>query len=242
MDTSNVSFFGAFIAGLFSFLSPCVLPLIPSFITYITGLSFSEIQAEHPTHEVRKQTIFHTLLFIAGFTFVFVLLGASATFIGGFLQEHMDIIRKVGGVLIIIFGVHVTGLVPINLLLGEKRVTVHRKPAGYLGSFVVGVAFAAGWTPCIGPILASILMVAATEGTVSRGVLLLFIYSMGLAIPFFLSSLAMHQFLTVFNRFKKHIRIFEIVTGVFLIIVGIMIFSNYLSVLSRFSMQWFGGE
>lgn len=242
MDTSNVSFFGAFIAGLFSFLSPCVLPLIPSFITYITGLSFSEIQAEHPTHEVRKQTILHTLLFIAGFTFVFVLLGASATFIGGFLQEHMDIIRKVGGVLIIIFGVHVTGLVPINLLLGEKRVTVHRKPAGYLGSFVVGVAFAAGWTPCIGPILASILMVAATEGTVSRGVLLLFIYSMGLAIPFFLSSLAMHQFLTVFNRFKKHIRIFEIVTGVFLIIVGIMIFSNYLSVLSRFSMQLFGGE
>ena len=242
MDTSNVSFFGAFIAGLFSFLSPCVLPLIPSFITYITGLSFSEIQAEHPTHEVRKQTILHTLLFIAGFTFVFVLLGASATFIGGFLQEHMDIIRKVGGVLIIIFGVHVTGLVPINLLLGEKRVTVHRKPAGYLGSFVVGVAFAAGWTPCIGPILASILMVAATEGTVSRGVLLLFIYSMGLAIPFFLSSLAMHQFLTVFNRFKKHIRIFEIVTGVFLIIVGVMIFSNYLSVLSRFSMRWFGGE
>jgi len=242
MDTSNVSFFGAFIAGLFSFLSPCVLPLIPSFITYITGLSFSEIQAEHPTHEVRRQTILHTLLFIAGFTFVFVLLGASATFIGGFLQEHMDIIRKVGGVLIVIFGVHVTGLVPINLLLGEKRVTVHRKPAGYLGSFVVGVAFAAGWTPCIGPILASILMVAATEGTVSRGVLLLFIYSMGLAIPFFLSSLAMHQFLTVFNRFKKHIRIFEIVTGIFLIIVGIMIFSNYLSVLSRFSMQWFGGE
>lgn len=242
MDTSNVSFFGAFLAGLFSFLSPCVLPLIPSFITYITGLSFSEIQAEHPTHEVRRQTILHTLLFIAGFTFVFVLLGASATFIGGFLQEHMDIIRKVGGVLIVIFGVHVTGLVPINLLLGEKRVTVHRKPAGYLGSFVVGVAFAAGWTPCIGPILASILMVAATEGTVSRGVLLLFIYSMGLAIPFFLSSLAMHQFLTVFNRFKKHIRIFEIVTGVFLIIVGIMIFSNYLSVLSRFSMQWFGGE
>ncbi len=242
MDTANVSFFGAFIAGLFSFLSPCVLPLIPSFITYITGLSFSEIQAEHPTHEVRKQTILHTLLFIAGFTFVFVLLGASATFIGGFLQEHMDIIRKVGGVLIIIFGIHVTGLVPINLLLGEKRVTVHRKPTGYLGSFVVGLAFAAGWTPCIGPILASILMVAATEGTVSRGVLLLFIYSMGLAIPFFLSSLAMHQFLTVFNRFKKHIRIFEIVTGVFLIIVGVMIFSNYLSVLSRFSMQWFGGE
>ena len=242
MDSSNVSFYGAFIAGLLSFLSPCVLPLIPSFITYITGLSFSDLQAEHPSHKVRQQTIIHTLLFIAGFTTVFVLLGASATFIGGFLQEHMNTIRKVGGILIIIFGIHVTGLVPIHLLLGEKRVTVHRKPAGYLGSFVVGLAFAAGWTPCIGPILASILMVAATEETVSQGVLLLFTYSMGLAIPFFLSSLAMHQFLVVFNRFKKHIRIFEIVTGVFLIIVGIMIFSNYLSVLARFSMKWFGGE
>lgn len=242
MDPSNVSFYGAFIAGLLSFLSPCVLPLIPSFITYITGLSFSDLQAEHPSHKVRQQTIVHTLLFIAGFTTVFVLLGASATFIGGFLQEHMNTIRKVGGILIIIFGIHVTGLVPIHLLLGEKRVTVHRKPAGYLGSFVVGLAFAAGWTPCIGPILASILMVAATEETVSQGVLLLFTYSMGLAIPFFLSSLAMHQFLVVFNRFKKHIRIFEIITGVFLIIVGIMIFSNYLSVLARFSMKWFGGE
>ncbi|MRR35650.1 cytochrome c biogenesis protein CcdA [bacterium] len=242
MDSSNVSFFGAFIAGLLSFLSPCVLPLIPSFITYITGLSFADLQAEHPSHKVRQQTIVHTLLFIAGFTTVFVLLGASATFIGGVLQEHMNTIRKGGGVLIIIFGIHGTGLVPIPLLLGEKRVTVHRKPAGYLGSFVVGLAFAAGWTPCIGPILASILMVAATEETVSQGVLLLLTYSMGLAIPFFLSSLAMHQFLVVFNRFKKHIRIFEIITGVFLIIVGIMIFSNYLSILSQFSMKWFGGE
>lgn len=242
MDSSHVTFLGAFIAGFLSFLSPCVLPLIPSFITYITGLSFSDLQSEHPSHTVRQQTIVHTLLFIAGFTTVFVLLGASATYIGGFLHEHMDIIRKVGGILIIIFGIHVTGLVPIHLLLGEKRVTVHRKPAGYLGSFVVGLAFAAGWTPCIGPILASILMVAATEETVSRGVFLLFIYSLGLAIPFFLSSLAMHQFLVVFNRFKKHIRIFEIITGVFLIIVGLMIFTNYLSILSRFSMKWLGGE
>lgn len=242
MDPSNVSFLGAFIAGFLSFLSPCVLPLIPSFITYITGLSFADLQAEHPSHKVRQQTVVHTLLFIAGFTTVFVLLGASATFIGGFLQEHMNTIRKAGGILIIIFGIHVTGLVPIHLLLGEKRVTVHRKPAGYLGSFVVGLAFAAGWTPCIGPILATILMVAATEETVSHGILLLFIYSMGLAIPFFLSSLAMHQFLVVFNRFKKHIRIFEIITGVFLIIVGVMIFSNYLSILAQFSMKWFGGD
>lgn len=240
MGTENITFLGAFIAGLLSFLSPCVLPLIPSFITYITGLSFSDLQAEHPTHAVRRQTIIHTLLFIAGFTTVFVLLGASATFIGGFLQEHMSVIRKIGGVLIIVFGIHVTGVVPIHLLLGEVRVNVHRKPAGYLGSFVVGLAFAAGWTPCIGPILASILMVAATEETISHGIALLLTYSLGLALPFFLSSLAMHQFLVVFNRFKKYIRIFEIVTGIFLIIVGVMIFTNYLSVLGRYTTILFG--
>ncbi|WP_298439304.1 cytochrome c biogenesis CcdA family protein [Geobacter sp.] len=241
MQPANITIFGAFIAGLLSFLSPCVLPLIPSYITYITGLSFADLQAEHPSHKVRQQTIIHSLLFITGFTVVFVLLGASATFVGGFLQEHMESIRKVGGVLIIIFGIHVSGLVPIHLLLGEKRFTLHRKPAGYLGSFLVGLAFAAGWTPCIGPILATILMVAATEETVVHGIVLLFVYSMGLAIPFFLSSLAMHQFLVFFNRFKKHIRILEVVTGLFLIVVGVMIFTNYLSILSRYTTKWFGG-
>ncbi len=241
MAVENISYVGAFIAGLLSFLSPCVLPLIPSFITYITGLSFADLQEEHPSNKVRILTAIHTLFFIAGFTVIFVLLGASATYIGGFLQTHMALIRKFGGVLIIIFGVHITGLVPIHLLLGEKRVSIHRKPAGYLGSFLVGLAFAAGWTPCIGPILASILMVAATEDTVLNGISLLLVYSMGLAIPFFLSSLAIHQFLTVFNRFKKYIRLFEIVTGLFLIVVGIMIYTNYMSVLGRYSNRLFGG-
>ena len=236
----NIGYFGAFIAGLLSFLSPCVLPLIPSFITYITGLSFTDLQAEHPSHKVREQTIIHTLLFIAGFTVVFVLLGASATFIGGFMQEQMPIIRRVGGILIIVFGIHVSGLVPIHLLLGEKRLTIHRKPAGFLGSFLVGLAFAAGWTPCIGPILASILMVAATEETVYKGIALLLVYSLGLAIPFFLASLAMHQFMVFFNRFKKHIRLMEIITGVFLVVVGIMIFSNSLSVVQRYFMRFAG--
>lgn len=242
MESTNITVVGAFIAGFLSFLSPCVLPLIPSYITYITGLSFSDLQMEHPSHKVRQQTIIHSLLFIAGFTFVFVLLGASATFIGGFLQAHMTALRRVGGVLIIVFGIHVSGIFDIGVLLGEKRLTLHRKPAGFFGSFVVGVAFAAGWTPCIGPILASILMVAATESTVYRGIGLLLAYSMGLAIPFFLASLAMHQFLVLFTRFKKYIRIFEIVTGVFLIIVGILIFTNYLSIFSRYTTIWFGGE
>jgi len=240
MGGANITFAGAFIAGLLSFLSPCVLPLIPSYITYITGLSFADLQDEHPSHKVRQQTIIHSLLFIAGFTLIFVLLGASATFIGGYLQSKMELLRKAGGVLIILFGAHIAGLLPINILLGEKKINIHRKPAGYIGSVVVGIAFAAGWTPCIGPILASILMVAAAEDTVSKGILLLLTYSMGLAIPFFLSALALHQFIVIFNRFKKYIRMFEIVTGLFLIIVGIMVFTNYLSILGRYSTMIMG--
>jgi len=239
MGSNNITVISAFIAGLLSFLSPCVLPLIPSYITYITGLSFADLQAENPSGKVRRQIIIHSLLFIAGFTFVFILLGASATFVGGFLQEHMKLIRRVGGVLIVLFGVHLTGLIPIQLLLGEKRMTIHNKPAGYAGSFLVGVAFSAGWTPCIGPILASILMVAATEETLYHGIFLLLAYSMGLAIPFFLSALAMHQFLVVFNRFKKHIRLFEIFTGGFLIIIGIMVYGNYLTKLSAIFSRMF---
>ncbi len=242
MGTSNITFIGAFIAGLLSFLSPCVFPLIPSYITYITGLSFADLQAEHPTHKVRVQTMIHSLIFIAGFTTVFVLLGASATYIGGFLQEHMGMLRRIGGVLIFVFGIHVSGLVPLGMLLGEKRLTIHRKPAGYAGSFLVGLAFAAGWTPCIGPILASILMVAATEETVYHGIGLLLIYSLGLGLPFFLASLAMHQFLVFFNRFKKYIRIFEITTAVFLMVVGVLIFTNYLTILSRYASALFGGS
>jgi cytochrome c-type biogenesis protein len=232
MGSSNITLISAFVAGLLSFLSPCVLPLIPSYITYITGLSFADLQEEHPSHVVRRKTVIHSLLFIAGFTTVFVLLGASATFIGGFMQEHMKIIRRIGGVLIVLFGIHLTGLVPIHMLLGEKRFTIHNKPAGYVGSYLVGVAFSAGWTPCIGPILASILMIAATEETLNHGIFLLLAYSMGLAIPFLLSALALHRFLVAFNRFKKHIRLFEIATGIFLIVIGVMVYGNYLTKIS----------
>lgn len=233
-ETADISLFGALVAGILSFLSPCVLPLVPSFITYLTGLSFADLQAEHPTHLVRRRTITHSLLFIAGFTLVFVLLGASATFIGGFMRDNMVIMRRVGGVLITLFGLHVSGLLPIGMLMGEKRLVLHNKPAGYLGSLMVGIAFAAGWTPCIGPILASILIIAAKEATVYKGVILLLVYSLGLAIPFFLSSLALHRFLVFFNRFKKHIRMFEIITGIFLTIVGLLIFSDRLSSLQRY--------
>lgn len=241
MHSQHVTYVGALIAGLLSFLSPCVLPLIPSYITYITGLSFADLQAEHPSHIVRRKAMLHALAFIVGFTVVFVLLGASATFVGSFLQEHIGALRKVGGVLIVLFGVHVTGLVPLHFLMGEKRVHLHQKPAGYVGSFLVGIAFAAGWTPCIGPILASILMVAATEGSIMQGIILLLLYSLGLGIPFFLSALAMHQFMAVFNRFKKFIRVFEICTGFFLVLVGILIYTNGLTRLSAYASMLFKG-
>ncbi|HJV64665.1 MAG TPA: cytochrome c biogenesis protein CcdA [Geomonas sp.] len=234
---ANISIIGAFVAGVLSFLSPCVLPLIPSYITYITGLSFADLNAEHPTHKVREQTIIHSLLFIAGFTCVFVLLGASASFLGDFLHEHKAAIRRIGGILIIVFGIHVSGVFDIGMLLGEKKITLHRKPAGYLGSFIVGVVFAAGWTPCIGPILATILAVAATEG---RGVWLLLTYSIGLGLPFFLAALAMHHFLVFFRRFKRHIRIFEVCTGIVMILVGVLIFTNSLVVISRYTSNLFG--
>lgn len=239
-NTSNITFVSAFLAGLLSFLSPCVLPLIPSYITYITGLSFADLQAEHPDHAIRRRSIMHALCFVVGFTTVFVLLGASATYIGGFLQQHMNTVRKVGGLLIVLFGIHVTGLVPIHLLLGEKKVHLQHKPAGFFGSYLVGIAFAAGWTPCIGPILASILMVAATEETVLKGIVLLLLYSLGLGIPFLLSALAMHRFIVLFNRFKKYIRMFEIVTGIFLIAVGIMIYANYFRILGGYTSILFG--
>jgi cytochrome c-type biogenesis protein len=191
---------------------------------------------------VRQTAMLHSLAFILGFTVVFVLLGASATFIGSFLNQHAGLLRKAGGILILLLGVHVTGLIPITMLLGEKRITLHRKPAGFAGTFLVGLAFAAGWTPCIGPILAAILMVAATEENVYHGIVLLLIYSLGLGIPFFLSSLAMHQFIVMFQRFKKYIRVFEIFTGLFLMLVGAMIYFNWLSRLSGIFTSLFGGS
>ncbi len=241
MHSQNITYIGAFFAGLLSFLSPCVLPLIPSYITYITGISFADLQAEHPSHIIRQKSILHSLAFISGFTIVFVLLGASATFLGSFLNHNAIIIRKIGGVLLVILGIHVTGMMPLRFLLGEKRISIKYKPAGYVGSFIVGIVFAAGWTPCIGPVLAAILAVAATEESVYQGILLLLIYSLGLGVPFFLSALAMHRFILAFNRFKRYIRLFEIITGIFLMVVGVLIYSNWLSRLSGYAGILFKG-
>jgi cytochrome c-type biogenesis protein len=241
MISQEITYIGAFIAGLLSFLSPCVFPLIPSYVMYITGMSYADMLAEHPSHIIRQKSILHSLCFICGFTTVFVLLGASATYLGSFLNEHAVVLRKVGGVLLVLLGAHVAGMFHLKFLLGEKRVSIKHKPAGYAGSFLVGIAFAAGWTPCIGPILAAILAVAATEEKVYQGIVLLLLYSLGLGVPFFLATLAMNRFLAVFNRFKKYIRTFEVITGVLLMVIGLLIYTNMLSRLSGYVTLFYKG-
>ena len=238
----EITYWIAFTAGILSFASPCVLPLIPSYLTYITGLSFSQLDDEHPDAKVRLTVLRHSLCFILGFSFVFILLGAIAGIASSSLQAHlregMEWVEKIGGLLILLFGIHLTGLFHFGALLGEKRVHLHKKPSGYIGTFVVGLAFAAGWTPCIGPILASILMVAASSGQVGEGVGLLSVYSLGLGVPFLLSGLLFHQFLSVFKRLRKYIRLIEIGTGVMLMAVGIMLMFNLLGRLTNVLYQW----
>ena len=242
-QTAEITYWVAFTAGVLSFASPCVLPLIPSYLTYITGLSFNQLDETHPGAKVRLTVLIHSLCFIAGFSFVFILLGAIAglasSHIEAYLREGMEWVEKIGGLLILLFGIHLTGLFHFGTLLGEKRVHLQKKPSGFIGTFVVGLAFAAGWTPCIGPILASILVVAASSGQVGEGIGLLTVYSMGLGVPFLLSGLLFHQFLSAFKRFRKHIRLVEIFTGVMLIAVGIMLMTNMLGKITMYLYQWF---
>jgi cytochrome c-type biogenesis protein len=215
-----------------------VLPLIPSYLTYITGLSFTQLDEAHPGPQVRLRVFLHTLCFVFGFSFIFILLGAIAGIASGqiqaFLREGLDWVAKIGGFLILLFGVHMTGLFSFRALLGEKRVHLHKRPAGFFGTFIIGVAFAAGWTPCIGPILASILMVAASSGQVGEGTILLTFYSLGLGIPFLLSGMLFHHFLSAFKRLRSHMRKIEIGTGVMLMVVGIMLMFGLLGPITMF--------
>ena len=244
MDSgAEITYWIALTAGILSFFSPCVLPLIPSYLTYITGLSFAQLKEAHPSAKVRFTVIFHTLVFILGFSLVFVALGALAGIASAKFQLHLREglvwVGRIGGFLIILFGIHMTGLFHFGVLLGEKRVHLQRKPSGFIGTFIVGLAFAAGWTPCIGPILASILMVAASSGQATKGVGLLSVYSLGLGLPFLISGLLFSQFLVAFNRFRKYIRVVEIFTGVLLIIIGLMLMFNYMGTLTMYLYQWF---
>jgi cytochrome c-type biogenesis protein len=225
-QSQDISIFIAFSAGFLSFASPCVLPLIPSYITYITGVSFKDLADAETRTKLRWATASHSLLFIMGFSTIFILMGASATYLGQLLTRYQYWIMKAGGVLIIILGVHFTGIINLPFLQMERRFELRKKPLGYVGSFLVGIIFAAGWTPCVGPILSTILLYASTSKSFTTGVVLLAFYSMGLGVPFFLSSLAINSFLSAFERIKRYMRVITIVSGLFLIGMGILLLTD----------------
>lgn len=231
----------AFSAGLFSFLSPCVLPLFPSYLSLITGMSVDRLTTE-VTGQERRRIMVHSLSFIVGFSAVFVALGASFSAGAQLLLDYREWIRIVGGALIIVFGLYIAGVLRVGWLGRTKQLELKTRPAGYAGSLLVGVTFAIGWTPCVGPILGAILSLAGTAETVSRGVGLLFAYSAGLALPFFLSSLALGGFLRFFQRYRPFIGVVERAAGVVLVLVGLLVLTNYFVVLNSYTIsltpQW----
>jgi cytochrome c-type biogenesis protein len=224
----------AFSAGLFSFLSPCVLPLFPSYLSFITGMSVDRLASDVAAGE-RTRVLLHSATFIAGFTAVFVSLGASFSVAGQFLMDYRDWIRIAGGALIVIFGLYIAGVLRVGIFGQTKQLQIRTKPAGFVGSFIVGVTFAIGWTPCVGPILGSILTLASNDKTLQQGIALLLAYSAGLGVPFLLSSVALGGFLKFFKKYRPFIPTVERVAGVLLVAVGILVVTNYYIVLNSWA-------
>lgn len=216
----NVSLAVAFAAGVLSFLSPCVLPLIPSYVGFLTGMTAEELQVRRGT------ALLHALWFVGGFSLIFVALGASASALGVVLLTSQHWIARFGGVLVILFGLYLVGVLRPSFLMRERRVHLARKPLGYLGSSVAGVAFGAAWTPCIGPILGAILTLAATRASVGQGTGLLAVYSLGLAVPFLATAFALDRFLVWFQRFRRYLVWVERVSGVLLIVLGLLLVTD----------------
>jgi cytochrome c-type biogenesis protein len=231
MFTQTVSFPAAFIAGLLSFFSPCVLPLIPAYFTFITGFSIEELTEEYNS-EIRKKVFFSTCLFVLGFSLVFIVMGASASYLGSLMFTYKKFIRIVGGILIILLGIHLTGLIRLPGIDFEKRITLKKKPLHFLGALIIGMAFGAGWSPCIGPLLGSILIIAGSQETVRQGVLLLGIYSTGLAMPFIIISIFINFILIFIKKASNVLKYVNVVAGVVLVAVGILLVSDKLYVFS----------
>ncbi len=225
----------AFTAGLFSFLSPCVLPLFPSYLSFVTGMSVSDLSGDL-TAAARRRVMLHAIAFVVGFSVIFVALGASFSAASTFLLDHRDWIRRAGGVLVVVFGLYIAGLLRIGILGRTQQLQLREKPVGYVGSFIVGLTFAIGWTPCVGPILGAILSLAGTAETVQRGVGLLVAYSAGLGLPFLLSAVALGAFLKFFKRYRPFIPAVERFAGVLLVAVGVLVFTNYHLVLNSWAI------
>jgi cytochrome c-type biogenesis protein len=230
-EPQSIGLLVAFGAGLLSFLSPCVLPLVPSYIGFLTGMTANEVSSR------RHLALLHAILFVGGFSLVFILLGASATALGRALNYRREWIERIGGVLIILFGLVCLNVIKLGFLQQERRIQLENKPVGYMGSALVGMAFGAGWTPCIGPILGSVLGMAATQDDLSRGVLLLVVYSAGLALPFLLAAVALDRFFGWFQKFRRYLPWVERVSGVLLIIVGVLMVTGSFTRLAGWLQQ-----
>jgi cytochrome c-type biogenesis protein len=231
-DAGSISLLIAFAGGFLSFVSPCVLPLLPSYVTFITGLSLDQLTHSEDPARVKRIVLLNSLCFVGGFSTIFVGLGASATYAGQFLMSYQAYLGKVAGVVIVLMGLYVMGVIKASWLMSDKRVHMEGKPKGYTGSYLVGMAFAAGWTPCVGPILGSILLLAGTTEGVGHGMLLLFVYSLGLAVPFMVMSLALNSFLEKFTAFSRYMRWVTIASGILLIIIGLMMFFDMFTIFS----------
>lgn len=221
---TTVSFPLAFLAGILSFLSPCVLPLVPAYVSFITGLSLDELK-----HSPKpSKTMGNTLAFVGGFSAVFISLGASSSMLGGLLMQYQDYLRIGGGILTIIFGLFIAGFLKLDFLMREKRFHIKEGPTGYIGAFLIGMSFAAGWTPCIGPILGTILIYASSQASAFYGMQLLTVYSLGFAIPFILSTLAINLFFTYTRKIHQFMRVIMIASGLILIGFGVILLTDNL--------------
>lgn len=238
----DVTYFGALIAGLLSFLSPCVLPLVPPYLCFLGGTTFDQLTGEDETQSHVYQTvIMSSVAFVLGFTTVFVILGATATMAGQLVAENLPILARIAGVIIIIAGLHFLGVIHIPILHREARYHSDTRPAGLFGAYVIGLAFAFGWTPCIGPVLGAILAVAAGEDSIRQGVSLLFVYSLGLGIPFILAAVAIKPFINVMQRFKSHMAMVEKIMGALLVLTGILFLTNSMTLIAGWILQIFPG-
>ena len=231
MFAQDITYPAAFVAGLLSFFSPCILPLIPAYFTYITGYSLEELTKE-ASSAIRARVIRSTIAYIIGFSIIFILMGASASYLGKTIFKYKDIIRWAGGVLIILFGIHLTGIIRFTKLDIEKRIHFKQKPLHLFGNVLVGMAFGAGWSPCIGPLLGSILVLASNQNTILKGILLLAIYSAGLAIPFLIISIFINFLIIFIRRATQFMAYFNIGAGILLILMGLLLIANKLYLLN----------
>ena len=236
---SEVTFGGALVAGVISFLSPCVLPLVPPYLCYMAGVSLDQLTGTGEETVARRTVFFSAFAFVLGFTTVFVILGAAASALGQLVRQYLDTLSIIGGVIIIVMGLHFLGVFRIGLLFREARVQVQRKPVGLVGAYVIGLAFAFGWTPCVGPVLAAILFVAGSAGTAGRGALLLAVYSLGIGIPFLLAAAFAGPFLRWAAGFRQHMEMVEKVMGGLLVLTGILFVTGKMSAISYWLLETF---